>query len=127
LSLINFAEESGNGNKFINGMKMDIDRHGPRLMANNCQHPDPPYFSLPSTLKIQHQSVFHNSQLLFFATNWPQTIKVTDLKKLFARQDYLSFTHTVKIPILKSSLMRQIAPLEYISTLIKRPIPKKPR
>jgi hypothetical protein len=35
--------------------------------------------------------------------------------------------YTVKRPILKSSLMRQIAPLEYINTLIKRSIPKKPR
>jgi hypothetical protein len=32
-----------------------------------------------------------------------------------------------KRPILKSSLMRQIAPLEYINTLLKRSIPKKPR
>jgi hypothetical protein len=37
-------------------------------------------------------------------------------------------THcTVKRPILKSILMRQIAPLEYINTLLKRSIPKKPR
>jgi hypothetical protein len=35
--------------------------------------------------------------------------------------------YTVKRPILKSSLMRQIAPLEYINTLLKRSIPKKPR
>ncbi len=35
--------------------------------------------------------------------------------------------YTVKRPILKSSLMRQIAPLEYINTLLKRAIPKKPR
>jgi hypothetical protein len=35
--------------------------------------------------------------------------------------------YTVKRPILKSSLMRQIEPLEYISTLLKRSIPKKPR
>ncbi len=37
-----------------NGMcnkKMDIDRHGPRLMPNNCQIIDPPYFSLPNTFK----------------------------------------------------------------------------
>ncbi len=32
-------------------MKMDIDRHGPRLMPNNCHHLDPPYFSLPTTFK----------------------------------------------------------------------------
>jgi len=31
--------------------------------------------------------------------------------------------HTVKRPILKSSLMRQIVPLEYINTLLKRSIP----
>ncbi len=31
-------------------MKMDIDRHGPRLMPNNCKHLNPPYFSLPTTL-----------------------------------------------------------------------------
>jgi hypothetical protein len=30
-------------------MKMDIDRHGPRLMPNNCKNLNPPYFSLPST------------------------------------------------------------------------------
>jgi hypothetical protein len=30
-------------------MKMDIDRHGPRLMPNSCQHLDPLYFSLPTT------------------------------------------------------------------------------
>ncbi len=32
-------------------MKMDIDRHGPRLMPNNCKDLNPPYFSLPSTFK----------------------------------------------------------------------------
>jgi hypothetical protein len=32
-------------------MKMDIDRHGPRLMPNNCQYLGPPYFSLPTTLR----------------------------------------------------------------------------
>ncbi len=32
-------------------MKMDIDRHSPRLMPNNCQHLDPPHFSLPTTVK----------------------------------------------------------------------------
>ncbi len=36
-------------------------------------------------------------------------------------------TCTVKRPILKSSLMRQIVPLKYINTLLKRSIPKKPR
>jgi hypothetical protein len=33
-------------------MKMDIDRHGPRLMPNNCTNLNPPYFSLPSTFKL---------------------------------------------------------------------------
>jgi hypothetical protein len=35
-----------------NGMfkiKMDIDRHGPRYMLDNCKNFNPPYFSLPST------------------------------------------------------------------------------
>jgi hypothetical protein len=35
--------------------------------------------------------------------------------------------YTVKRPILKSNLMRQIVPLEYIKTLLKGSIPKKPR
>ncbi len=38
----------------VNGMfktKLDIDRHGPRLMPNNCKNLNPPYFSLPSTFK----------------------------------------------------------------------------
>ena len=37
-----------------NGMfkiKMDIDRHGPRRMPDNCKNLNPPYFSLPSTFK----------------------------------------------------------------------------
>jgi hypothetical protein len=32
-------------------MKMDIDRHGPRLMPNNCKNLNPPHFSLPTTFK----------------------------------------------------------------------------
>ncbi len=36
-------------------MKMDLDRHGPRLRPNNCQHPDPHYFSLPTTFKGSDQ------------------------------------------------------------------------
>jgi hypothetical protein len=37
-----------------NGMfkiKMDIDRHGTRRIADNCKNLNPPYFSLPSTFK----------------------------------------------------------------------------
>jgi hypothetical protein len=33
-------------------MKMDIDRHGPRLMPNNCKNLNRPYFSLPSTFNV---------------------------------------------------------------------------
>ncbi len=36
-------------------MKMDIDRHGPRLMPNNCTNLNPPYFSLPSTFNIKFE------------------------------------------------------------------------
>jgi hypothetical protein len=32
-------------------MKMDIDRHSPRLMPNNSKNLNPAYFSLPSTFK----------------------------------------------------------------------------
>jgi hypothetical protein len=32
-------------------IKMDIDRHGPRRMPDNCKNLNPPYFSLPSTFK----------------------------------------------------------------------------
>ncbi len=39
----------------------------------------------------------------------------------------LWLAYTVKRPIFKSSLMRQIAPLEYINTLLKRAVSKKPR
>jgi hypothetical protein len=39
----------------------------------------------------------------------------------------ITAAYTVKRPKSKSSLMRQIAPLEYINTLLKRSIPKKPR
>jgi hypothetical protein len=34
-------------------MKMDIDRHGPRLMPNNCKNLNPPFFSLPTTFKAE--------------------------------------------------------------------------
>jgi hypothetical protein len=34
--------------------KMDIDRHGPRQMPNNCQHLDPPNVSLPTTFNTQN-------------------------------------------------------------------------
>jgi hypothetical protein len=40
---------------------------------------------------------------------------------------FMPYIHTVKRPILKSSLLRQMAPLEYINTLFKKSIPKKPR
>ncbi len=47
---------SGNLNTFFNGKrhvqnKMEIDRHGPRQMPNNCQLLDPHYFSLLTTIK----------------------------------------------------------------------------
>ncbi len=32
-------------------IKMDIDRHGPTRMPDNCKNLNPPYFSLPSTFK----------------------------------------------------------------------------
>jgi hypothetical protein len=32
-------------------MKIDIDRHGPRPMPNNCKNFNPPNFSLPTTFK----------------------------------------------------------------------------
>ncbi len=35
-------------------IKMDIVRHGPRLMPNNCKVLNPPNFSLPSTFKGYH-------------------------------------------------------------------------
>ncbi len=34
---------------------MDIDRHGPRLMPNNCKNLDPPNFSLPTAFKGKNQ------------------------------------------------------------------------
>jgi hypothetical protein len=34
--------------------KMDIHRHGPRLIPNNCKNLNPPYFSLPSTFKAYY-------------------------------------------------------------------------
>jgi hypothetical protein len=41
--------------RMANGMlkkQMNIDRHSPRLMPNNCQHFYPPNFSLPTTFKL---------------------------------------------------------------------------
>ncbi len=35
--------------------KMDIDRHGPRLMPKNCKNLNPPYFSLPTTFIDQSE------------------------------------------------------------------------
>ncbi len=52
-----------------NGMfktKMDIDRHGPRLMTNNCKNLNPPYFSLASTFKEQQSKSFANRSVLIY-------------------------------------------------------------
>ncbi len=58
-SPILFAGASGNGNTFFSGKwhsqnEMDIDRHGPRLMPNNCKNLNPPFFSLLTTLDRRH-------------------------------------------------------------------------
>ncbi len=50
-SPIHFAGARGNIS-MANGtfkIKKDIDRHGPRLMPNNCKNINPPFFSLPTT------------------------------------------------------------------------------
>jgi hypothetical protein len=36
-------------------MKMDIDRHVPILVPNNCQFIGPPYFSLQTTVPLIRQ------------------------------------------------------------------------
>ncbi len=46
-------------------MKMDIDRHGPRLMPNNCQHLDPPYFSFQLPLKSVYLDLKLDERKLF--------------------------------------------------------------
>ncbi len=56
-SPIHFAGASGNGNTISMAnltfkMKMDIDRHGPRPMPNNCKNLNPRFFSLPTTFKV---------------------------------------------------------------------------
>jgi hypothetical protein len=38
-------------------MKMDIDRHGPRSMPNNCKNFNPLNFSLPTTFKENYFEV----------------------------------------------------------------------
>jgi hypothetical protein len=45
-------------------MKIDIDCHGPRLMPNNCQHLDPPYFSLPTIFK-NNTGINHSNERRF--------------------------------------------------------------
>jgi hypothetical protein len=44
-------------------MKIDIDRHGPRPMPNNCKNFNPPNFSLPTTFKDK-KSCFNNKLYL---------------------------------------------------------------
>jgi hypothetical protein len=41
-------------------MKIDINRHGPRIMPNYCKNLNPPYFSLPSTFKYHDEKLFSN-------------------------------------------------------------------
>jgi hypothetical protein len=43
-------------------MKIDIDRHGPRPMPNNCKNFNPPNFSLPTTFKDDFPASCHISQ-----------------------------------------------------------------
>jgi hypothetical protein len=49
--------------------KLDKDRHGPRLMPNNCQHLDQPYFLvtnylLNNFLQITYSEVLQNLYFL---------------------------------------------------------------
>jgi hypothetical protein len=53
-----------------NGMfkiKIDINRHGPRLMPSNCKHLDPPYFSLQTTFKLIRVSVRNSAIQIRYA------------------------------------------------------------
>jgi hypothetical protein len=45
---IRFSKANG-----IFKLKMDIDRHGPRLMPNNYKNLNPPYFSLLPLSEVQ--------------------------------------------------------------------------
>jgi hypothetical protein len=47
-------------------MKMDIDRHSPRSMPNNCKNFNPPNFSLPTTFKLLF--VMHSIPLFWHVT-----------------------------------------------------------
>jgi hypothetical protein len=59
-----FAITSEKGNTIMylmaNGMfkkKITLDRHGLRLMPENCQHLDPPNFSLQTNFKGQRHKI----------------------------------------------------------------------
>jgi hypothetical protein len=41
--------------------KINIDRHGPRLIPNIPQYPDPNYFLLPTTFNVFYASTVENS------------------------------------------------------------------
>ncbi len=54
--IAHFAVTSGNGNTYFNDRRhvqneININRYGPRLLPNICQHLDPHYFSLGTTYK----------------------------------------------------------------------------
>ncbi len=73
LSTFRFAMKSGNRITFFNGKRNvqnenGIDRHGPRLMPNNCQHLDPPIsrYQLPLN-NTQRSSPLWPFLLLFSA------------------------------------------------------------
>jgi hypothetical protein len=54
-------------------MKMDIYRHGPRLMPNNCKNLNPPFFSLPTTFKVKFTFNNENAAVLgFIYTRMPR-------------------------------------------------------
>ncbi len=63
-----------------NGMfktQIDMDRHGPRLIPNNCKNLYPPYFSLPTTFNCTI-SQFRSSnpwiQILIYLKCWIRTL-----------------------------------------------------
>ncbi len=68
-----------------NGMfktKMDIYRHGPRLMPNNCKNLNPPYFSLPITFKARLgvcKNCFRRSIWKIIEEVWPSCAVVSSI------------------------------------------------
>ncbi len=105
--------------RFLNFLTVSFLKNSFHVFAKNlCTLPK---FAQTYTPKLHTFANFHVIFARFAKRVWPNLYM--PLPREYKRKSRETINCTVKRPKSKSSLMRQIAPLEYINTLLKRSIP----